>query len=481
MWRVTHQVHLPTIALGLLWIVHSAATTMYVPWQNARQRTALASVVANSGHALELHQQLTELGQIPLTNESAPQRSEQEAAIAKCLAELDATSGDVLSRKLLISLRQRFESEREQHGNVAVEAIATLLEECQQLIRAEQQQLLTIVDQRSRTDLVVMVVRAILLVLGLMVGIGLAMWIARGLRQSLSEISVTLKGAEGDLRMDLGRIDIVSQGAGGELKLLESQVQSIVEQVHRVAEELQQTRQDMVRAERLAAVGELAASVAHEIRNPLTSVKLLVQRAAERRPVHSLNEEQLQVLLEEVSRIESTVQGLLDFARPEKSHRSACPLSDVLQRTLLLLDGRIQQQRIRIVPDNTNPPLIVCGDARLIQQVLVNLILNAIEFMPSGGDLIVRQHFDDGQQSGVLEIEDTGPGIAPGVLGRLFEPFVTTRSNGSGLGLAISRRMIEEQGGTLTARNSPRGGAIFQVQLPLATERSDQPSEALAP
>ncbi len=477
MWRVTHQVNLPTVALGVLWIIHSAATTMYVPWQNGRQRAALASVADHVEQTLQLQDQLTDLSRLPLGEDSSASRQATEQSISATLLALNDSIDDPLSQKHLTSLRNRFESERRQNKTVVSSVLAQLIDDCQQLIRAQQQQFITIVDQRSRTDMVIMIVRAVLLALGLLVGIGLAMWIARGLRQSLSEMSVTLRGAEGDLRMDLGRIDIVSQGSAGELNLLESQVQRIVQNVHRVVEELQQTRQEVARAERLAAVGELAAGVAHEIRNPLTSVKLLIQRAAERQPVHSLSEEHLQVLLEEVSRIESTVQGLLDFAKPEKSERAACSLGGILEGTLRLLDGQLQKRHIRIVRKEAEPIPLVCGDARMIQQVLVNLMLNAIEFMPDGGDLTIRLSTDETRCRATLEIEDAGPGISPAVINRLFEPFVTTRSNGSGLGLAISRRMIEEQGGTLAGRNSPQGGAVFCIHLPLVEQLTSSTCE----
>lgn len=472
MWRVTHQVNLPTVALGLLWIVHSAATTLYVPWQNGRQRAALESVVSNVGLTLQLHDQLTELRGLASSSNSVESKSSLKQSILNSLSRLKPLLNDPYTQPQLTALQDHL-LEQLQHEPLEHSAMTTLLEECQQLIQTQQQQFLTIVDQRSRTDIVVMIVRAVLLALGLMVGIGLAMWIARGLRQSLSEISVTLKGVEGDLQMDLGRIEIVSQNSAGELKLLESQVQQIVQNVHRVAEELHQTRQDMARAERLAAVGELAAGVAHEIRNPLTSVKLLVQRAAERQPVHSFNEDQLQVLLEEISRMETTVQGLLDFARPDKAQRYPCDLIEILERTLMLLEGRIQQQQIQVIREFQNSSQQVYGDPRQIQQVLVNLILNALEFMQEGGELIIRLLVELYSNYAVLEIEDTGPGIPVDVQARLFEPFITTRSTGSGLGLAISRRMIEEQGGTLTSRNSPYGGAIFSIKLPLAETGSE--------
>jgi two-component system, NtrC family, sensor histidine kinase HydH len=465
MWRVTHHVHLPTLALGVLWIVHSLATTMYVPWQNNRQRTALESRLAAIEAAQRLQENVFRLSSNGMNGASLEDDSDFVRRIGNDVEQLKQQTIDRESQALLERLQNRLQH-RPLTTSLASE-LPLLIEDCQSLIRREERLLLDVVDQRSRTDVVVMVVRAVLLVLGLMVGIGLAMWMTRGLKRSLAQISVTLRSAEGDLSTELGRIDVVSQSAPGELKSLESQVQNVVRNIHRVGEELRQAREDIVRAERLAAVGEVAAGVAHEIRNPLTSVKLVVQRAAERRPIHSLSENQVQVLLEEVSRIEHTVQGLLDFARPDKPQRTRCPLAPIIKRTLTLLEGRLHRQQVELIVHEEDASPWVNVDPPQIQQVLVNLIINALDAMPAGGRIEVRQFVSAETDEVVVEIEDDGPGISADIIDRLFEPFATTRSTGSGLGLAISRRLIEDQGGSLQAANSAAGGAVFAIRLPV--------------
>lgn len=467
MWRITQRVRLPTVALGLLWIVHSVATTMYVPWQNHRQRAALSSIQSTVETALNIQQRLSQLQSLagqPGNSERMPAlQSQLSADIAKLRRQLE----DPSSRDLLSRLAARVEAwNPAESGSNGPFDLQDLIVDCQQFIRSEQQHLLDAVDQRSRTDVVVMVVRAVLLVLGLAVGLGLAVWMSRGLTRSLSRISVTLRSVEGNLKTDLGHIDLVSEVPPGELSQIESQVDTVVRNLRHVADELHETRQGMLRAERLAAVGEVAAGVAHEIRNPLTSVKLLIQRAAERTPVHSLNEDQLHVLLEEVSRMENTVQGLLDFARPEKPHNVCCQLSEIVKRTLTLLEGRLCQHHVKVVVENDDPTMLLHCDPSMIQQVIVNIIINAIDSMPEGGVLTVRQYPERDSPFAVVEFKDTGPGIDPAVLAKLFEPFVTTRTKGSGLGLAISKRLVEEQGGTLTAANLPGGGAMFVIRLP---------------
>jgi len=467
MWRLTHQVHLPTIALGILWIIHSLATTLYIPWQNSRQRELLEAFLHSVDSALEIQENLSELQ--TGTHLTVAAQINLKAELLKELQSLRKWSVDSRPRATIQEIETQIrEWQPGPESPSRTLNFYKLIKLCQSFIRAQQHHLLLAVNQRSRTDLDVMVVRAVLLVLGLLVGIGLAMWMARALNQSLAQISVTLRSAEGEERTELGQIEVSSRGPAGQLNVLEAQVQNVVSNLHQVAGELQQARHNMVQAERLAAVGEIAAGVAHEIRNPLTSVKLLIQRAAERQPIHSLSGEQMQVLLEEVSRMENTVQGLLDFARPEKPQNVACEFSSIVVKALALLEGRLEQRRIQLEIFNDGTPKSLYGDPLLIQQVIVNIVINAIDFMPEGGPLVLRLLTDERRESAVLEIHDSGPGIEPEVLERIFEPFVTTRSTGSGLGLAISRRVIEEQGGTLTAVNASEGGAIFCIRLPLA-------------
>lgn len=471
--RLTHQVHLPTIALGILWLIHSLATTMYIPWQNGRQRQALTTFLSSIDTTLKVQENLNELQtqtELPVST-----RIKLKAELLLDLQSLHRQPVESRSLSLINDIENQVRSWRADTEPPATALdFYGLIEDCRNFIRAQQRQLLLAVNQRSRTDVDVMVVRTVLLILGLLVGIGLALWMARALNHSLAQISVTLRSAEGDASTDLGQIEVSSRGSAGQLTALEAQVQNVVSNLHRVADELQQARQKMVRAERLAAVGEVAAGVAHEIRNPLTSVKLLIQRAAERQPIHSLNGQQMQVLMEEVSRMENTVQSLLDFARPEKPQNVPCQFSNILTKSLALLEGRLEQQRIQLEIVDDHLPCPLHGDPLLIQQVIVNIVINAVEFMPAGGTLRLQLFSDESTRSTSLEIQDSGPGIDPAMLERIFEPFVTTRSTGSGLGLAISRRIIEEQGGTLTATNVSQGGALFRIRLPLAPESSLQ-------
>ena len=182
----------------------------------------------------------------------------------------------------------------------------------------------------------------VLMVLGTVLGIACGVWIARGFRQSIARISVTLSSTETGASQPLGLVTVTP---ADDLPALQQQVEAVGQRIRSVLDQLQKTRQQLIRSEQLAAVGQLAAGVAHELRNPLTSVKLLIQTAARRGPKAGLNEQQLWVIQEEIARMENTIQGLLDFARPPVLDRVRHDLRETVQRAVSLVEGPRNSRR----------------------------------------------------------------------------------------------------------------------------------------
>ena len=235
--------------------------------------------------------------------------------------------------------------------------------------------------------------------------------------------------------------------------------------IERRRHEREQRDRDMLRADQLAMVGQLAAGVAHELRNPLTAVKGLVQINLKEASSYGLPAEDLRVIEQEIRRMERTLQSILDFARPARPERRQLSLTLLIERTLTLIRGRAEKQKVdlRFVPPTT--PILVEGVGDQLQQLLLNLALNALDVMPRGGSLEVE--IRPSQQGKVeIRVSDTGAGIAQSLLPCIFEPFVTSKESGLGLGLPVSRRIAEDHGGNLTASNRPDGGACFVFHLP---------------
>jgi signal transduction histidine kinase len=298
-------------------------------------------------------------------------------------------------------------------------------------------------------------------------GIFLGYGVARGLRRSIYQLSVRIRDAAGKLGQDLPAVVLTRDG---DLRGMQEQMRGVVREIEQVVDKLQQREREVLRAEQLAAVGQLAAGVAHELRNPLTSINMLVQINREEAEARGLSAPDLAIIEQEVRRMQRCLQTFLDFARPPRPERRPLDLASAVERTFALVAGRAQNQGVQLTFLPPESPPAVEADAEQIHQLLVNLTLNALDAMPLGGTLAVELRGpEDGQVE--LLVSDTGPGIAPEVLPRLFEPFVTTKETGLGLGLVVSRRIAEGHGGSLRACNRPGGGACFVLRLP--TQRDE--------
>jgi signal transduction histidine kinase len=296
------------------------------------------------------------------------------------------------------------------------------------------------------------------------VGLLLGYAMARKVYQSITQLSVRIGDAAGRLRKELPAVVLEDPG---DLQALHQRMQGVLEEIENVVERLQQREHEVLRAEQLAAVGQVAAGVAHELRNPLTSVKMLVQTGMEGDKPPGLPLDDLAIIEREIRRMESCIQTFLDFARPPSSERSVTDVNAVIRRALTLLEGRIRRQKVEVALDLPAQPVDLLIDAEQIHQVIVNLLINALDVLPHGGVIKIEVSSPtEEQHSAIVRMQDTGPGLAPAVSDRLFEPFVTTKETGLGLGLSICKRLIEAHSGTIHAANGPEGGAVFTFTLP---------------
>ena len=244
-----------------------------------------------------------------------------------------------------------------------------------------------------------------------------------------------------------------------------------------VTVENSQLYQQMKEKDRLAALGEMAAGLAHEIRNPLGSIKASAQYLSETPEHPEDRDEFLGIIVDEVDRLNRVVGSFLDYARPGHTNPDPIYVNSAVQLTLQFLRPECDSANVslHVAMDPGLPKVRI--DIEHLRQVLINLVQNAVQAMPGGGDIYVETRTQDGFRPGgeprqrvQISVRDTGPGIAPGLLPNLFVPFVTTKQQGTGLGLAISQRIVSEAGGRIDVRSREDYGTTFVVLLPATPE-----------
>jgi len=234
-------------------------------------------------------------------------------------------------------------------------------------------------------------------------------------------------------------------------------------ELQRAYDELRATVEQLLIADRHSSLGRMSAAIVHEIRNPLGAIKGAAEALESSVPRE--REEFLGIIKLESDRLNDLVTDFLRFARPRSPEMLPTPAHEVIDPVVKLASKQAERSHVRIeifVADDLPPVMI---DAEQMKQVLLNLILNAIDAMPKGGRLTIN--VDRNGDGLVIAVKDTGEGIDPAVRATLFSPFVTTKARGSGLGLAIAHRLVSQHGGRITADDANGGGAVFQVWLPL--------------
>jgi len=333
------------------------------------------------------------------------------------------------------------------------------------------------IDLRNR----VMVTFAGIAVLCVIFLLGVLAFIARQITRPLGVmVEATGKIAQGDLshrialegRDEIGRLALAINQMSDELigahqDLMEWGT-TLERRVEERTRELRETQDQLVVSEKLASLGKMAAGVAHEINNPLTTI-LINAHLLRERPGRSAEEaEILSLIADETTRCATIVSGLLDFARRTPLQAAPMHINDVIDRTLLLLEKQAAVRNIRIEKTLDQGLPLIEADKNKIQQVFSNLAINACEAMPSGGRLAVSSRLSRDGTHIEIAFSDTGVGISKENIPRLFDPFFTTKSFGTGLGLAVSYGIIRQRGGNILVRSEVGKGTEFTVRIPVA-------------
>jgi two-component system sensor histidine kinase AtoS len=238
-----------------------------------------------------------------------------------------------------------------------------------------------------------------------------------------------------------------------------------------MAGSLNEQMQNLQRAEQMKVVGEMAAGLVHEIKNPLTGIKATMQVLIEQGSCGREDRVVLSKVMEEVKRIETLMKSLLDFAKPPRPQLMPVDINEVLESTLAfsipysgIASSRGKSIEVKRVFDPHLP--MIPADPGQMRQVFLNLLMNALEAMPEGGVLTVRTSGAESAEEIRIDVADTGKGIDDETGEKIFRPFFTTKHKGTGLGLAVTKGFVEMHGGTIGVEKNPGGGTIFRIRLP---------------
>ncbi|HOX77265.1 MAG TPA: ATP-binding protein [Bacteroidales bacterium] len=300
---------------------------------------------------------------------------------------------------------------------------------------------------------------------GIFLGIVLGWMIARIILNPIYKLVLKVRDAAGS-----EVVEHIKMSPGKELEELDVHISRLISRINQANEDLRKNRELLERSSKLAAIGKIAPALAHEIRNPLTAIKMLIYSMMQEPGISNDKLHDLEIITHEINRVEGFLQNFLKYARPAKPQMQIVQIVPVLKETLQLMQPRFRQNNINLVEIHEQENLKIKADPDMIRQVVMNLVLNAVESMGQEGELrfstLIR---DDDQGTGMFQIviSDTGPGIPDEIRDSMFDPFVKGKDQGIGLGLSISQRIAELHHGWISASNNAGKGATFTVHLPL--------------
>ncbi len=239
-----------------------------------------------------------------------------------------------------------------------------------------------------------------------------------------------------------------------------------IDKARMIEEQKTQYNQLALQTEKLSALGRMAAGIAHEINNPLAGILLFSTNMLKKTPPEGPIREGLDVIVQESQRCKSIIQDLLEFSRDKDPTKMPAKINDIIEKALNILNNEFRLNHIAVETDLSDNLPAIPMDAHLMQQVLVNLLLNAIEAVEEKGMVTIRSVMTPDRQYQKVEIEDTGRGIPKAHAGKIFDPFFSTKKSGTGLGLAVSYGIVQKHNGQIDMSSEPGKGTRFTIAIP---------------
>jgi signal transduction histidine kinase len=346
------------------------------------------------------------------------------------------------------------------------EAFDTIYNKCEELIAINENAMLRtslLIEKKNR---ILNQTMYFIGIMGILWGIGIGLFLARSITRPLYELVLKVKSAtHGEF---IEKVDIPDET---ELELLGTHVKKLIDKIHETNWNLERSRKALIQSEKLASLGKIAAGFAHEIRNPLTAIKMILYSLQKEIPQSTETKKDFFVIFKEMHRMENFLEDFLEFSKPPKPNFRSIQIRQVLNQTLNLMDSQIKKKKIRLITKfETDLPALFADEDQL-KQVFINIILNAIQSMEKGDKLTIRtskvRAIDSDREMMQIDIQDTGTGITPEMLDKIFDPFITNKEDGTGLGLFIVYQIVYNHGGYIEAVNNPDRGATFSIKLPI--------------
>jgi two-component system NtrC family sensor kinase len=256
-----------------------------------------------------------------------------------------------------------------------------------------------------------------------------------------------------------------------EINILANKFNEMAFRLQRAHSDLQKAQKSFVQTEKLASVGTLASGLTHEISSPLAGLKNCLIRI-KKNPQKGQVNRYFSLMMSAIQKIEKVVVGLLNFSRRDDYHFKPFNLYKTINKALSLAEYKLEKSGVEIKKNFEEKSIDCVGDSQHIEQVIINLILNAVDAMPQGGKLYISSFLDN--STACIAVEDTGVGILPENLGKIFDPFFSTKEpgKGTGLGLSVSYNIIKEHGGDISVESEKNKGAKFIITLPLSIKEN---------
>lgn len=324
----------------------------------------------------------------------------------------------------------------------------------------------------AKTNSVILKTMVSLGVGGIVAGLLLGWLLTRMLFGPINQLVLTIRGATGEAVLERFKLPL-----GGELDELGNRVKDLIDRINQANEDLNRNRELLQYSNKYATLGKIAPTIAHEIRNPLAAIKMLVYSIREEHNLPDSIKEDLDIISSEIDRMEGFTKDFLKFAKPADPIFTLVNPTDSLTEVIQLLKPRLKKNSIQLIDNATANKALVMADVGHLKQLYMNIILNAVEVMPKNGQLLIDSSIVlNSQKDNCLEqteflrisFNDSGPGIPEAIMKTLFEPFIRGSEQGVGLGLSISQGIATTHGGWISAENKEHEkGAIFHIFLPI--------------